>query len=77
MSPASHAARATGSGPVPPARSTVSIEKASGTLLGKRLVAIGRGSVRKAGGAGVEALGVTASGFFAPPLLSKVENEGG
>ena len=77
MSPASHAARATGSGRVPPTRSTVSVEKASGTLRGKGSVAIGRGSVRKAGGAGVEALGVTASGFFAPPLPSKVENEGG
>lgn len=77
ISPASHAARAPGSGRVPPARSTVGIEKASGTLRGKGSVAIGRGSVRKAGGAGVEALGVTASGFFAPPLPLKEESKGG
>ena len=77
MSPASHAARAPGSGRVPPARSTVGFEKASGTLRGKGSVAFGRGSVRKAGGAGVEALGVTASGFFAPPLPSEEESQGG
>ncbi|KAH9986621.1 hypothetical protein BJV77DRAFT_1145577 [Russula vinacea] len=70
-----YAVRATGSGQVHHARSTISIEKTNGTMRGKGSVSIGRGTVRKAGGAGVEALGVTASGFFAP-LPSKEESEG-
>lgn len=74
----SHArsAQALGSGQaVPGARSTISIDKASGTIRGKGSISIGRGTVRKAGGAGVEALGVTASGFFAP-LPSSGESKG-
>jgi Rho GTPase-activating protein 1 len=71
-----YAARAAGSGQVHHARSTISIEKTNGTMRGKGSVSIGRGTVRKAGGAGVEALGVTASRFFAP-LPSKEESEGG
>ena len=75
MSPAS---RAAGPGQLHPARSTIGIEKiGGGTIRGKGSVSIGRGSVRKAGGAGVEALGVTASGFFAPPLPPKEESKGG
>ena len=70
-----YAVRAAGSGQVHHARSTISIEKTNGTMRGKGSVSIGRGTVRKAGGAGVEALGVTASGFFAP-LPSKEESEG-
>ena len=38
----------------------------SGTIRGKGSVTIGRGTARKASGASVQALGVTASGFFAP-----------
>jgi len=62
------------------ARSTISIEKAGGTIRGKGTISIGRGTVRKATGAGVEAIGVTASGFFAPPVpplpLEGGESEG-
>lgn len=54
------------SGQVHRARSTISLEKTSGTIRGKGSVTIGRGTARKASGAGVQALGVTASGFFAP-----------
>ena len=49
-------------------RSTIGIEKAGGTIRGKGTISIGRGTVRKATGAGVEAIGVTASGFFSPPV---------
>jgi Rho GTPase-activating protein 1 len=64
------------SGQVHRARSTLSLEKTSGTIRGKGSVRIGRGTARKASGAGVQALGVTASGFFAP-LPSTEENKGG
>lgn len=50
------------------ARSTISIEhpgSASGPQRGS--ISIGRGRLRKASGSGVEALGITASGFFTPP----------
>jgi Rho GTPase-activating protein 1 len=69
------ATKAAGSGQVHGARSTTSVEKTNGTVRSKGSVSIGRGTVRKAGGAGVEALGVTASGFFAP-LLSNGESKG-
>jgi len=72
-----YAARAAGPGQVHGARSTISIEKTSGTIRGKGSVSIGRGTVRKAGGAGVEALGVTASGFFAPLPSKEEESKGG
>jgi len=49
------------------AKSTVSIEKTSGTIC-KGSISVGRGTTRKASGAGVEAVGVTASGFFTPPV---------
>jgi Rho GTPase-activating protein 1 len=75
----SHATKAAGSGQsgqVHRAKSTISLEKTSGTIRGKGTVTIGRGTTRKASGAGVQALGVTASGFFAP-LPSTEENKGG
>jgi Rho GTPase-activating protein 1 len=57
---------AAGVGQASRARSTISIERVSGTVNGKGSIAIGRSSMRKASGAAVEAVGVTASGFFAP-----------
>ncbi|KAG2109211.1 hypothetical protein BD769DRAFT_1630485 [Suillus cothurnatus] len=51
-----------------PARSTISIEhpgSASGS--GRGSISIGRGTHRKASGSGVEAMGITADGFFTPP----------
>ncbi len=71
-----HAAKAAGSGQEHRARSTISLEKTSGTMRGKGSVSIGRGTVRKASGAGVQALGVTASGFFAPLPLEEESNGG-
>jgi Rho GTPase-activating protein 1 len=52
------------------AHSMVSIENGLGGVgtVGKRgSISVGRGGTRKASGAGVEALGVTAEGFFTPP----------
>jgi Rho GTPase-activating protein 1 len=74
-----HATKVAGSGQsgqVHRARSTISLEKTSGTVRGKGSVTIGRGTARKASGAGVQALGVTASGFFAP-LPSTEERKDG
>jgi Rho GTPase-activating protein 1 len=52
------------------ARSMVSIENSVigsvGTKGKKGSISVGRGGTRKASGAGVEALGVTATGFFMP-----------
>lgn len=51
-----------------PARSTISIEhpgSASGS--GGGSISIGRGALRKASGSGVEAMGITAGGFFTAP----------
>lgn len=50
------------------AKSLINIEKGSG-LPGHRKgsISVGRGTMRKGSGAAVEALGVTASGFFTPP----------
>ncbi len=62
-----HAAGTAGPGQTNRAKSTISIEKASGTIR-KGSISVGRGTMRKASGAGVEAVGVTASGFFAPPV---------
>jgi Rho GTPase-activating protein 1 len=73
-----HATKAAGSGQsgqVHRARSSISLEKTGGTIRGKGSVRIGRGTARKASGAGVQALGVTASGFFAP-LPSTEESKG-
>ena len=52
------------------ARSTVSVEKGGpfGTAAARKgSIAVGRGTTRKGSGSAVEAIGVTASGFFAPP----------
>jgi len=62
-----YAAGTTGPGQTNRAKSTISIEKTSGTIC-KGSISVGRGTMRKASGAGVEAVGVTASGFFAPPV---------
>ena len=49
------------------AKSTISIEKGHGGTVRKGSIAVGRGTTRKSAGAGVEAVGITAAGFFAPP----------
>ncbi|KAH0831853.1 Rho GTPase activation protein, partial [Lanmaoa asiatica] len=50
------------------ARSTLSIEKfGNGFGNGRGSISIGRGTLRKASGSGVEAMGITAGGFFTPP----------
>ncbi|KAG9315979.1 hypothetical protein JVU11DRAFT_3637 [Chiua virens] len=50
------------------ARSTLSIEKiGNGVGTGRGSISIGRGTLRKASGSGVEAMGITAGGFFTPP----------
>ncbi|TRM70230.1 hypothetical protein BD626DRAFT_422970 [Schizophyllum amplum] len=52
------------------AKSTISIERSGMGTLGagrKGSITVGRGTTRKAAGAGVEAIGITAAGFFAPP----------
>lgn len=57
-------------GTVGKAKSTISIEKGQvgGGPGGRRgSISVGRGTTRKATGSGVEAVGITASGFFAPP----------
>ncbi|KAG6910177.1 hypothetical protein DXG01_012626 [Tephrocybe rancida] len=49
-------------------KSMVSIENGSGTVGGRRgSISVGRGTMRKSSGAAVEAIGVTAEGFFSPP----------
>ncbi|KDQ62796.1 hypothetical protein JAAARDRAFT_171394 [Jaapia argillacea MUCL 33604] len=60
-----------GNGTSSKAKSMISIEKAtggSGTAGRKGSISIGRGTLRKSAGAGVEALSVTASGFFTAPV---------
>ena len=57
-------------GTVGKAKSTISIEK--GMIGGgpggrKGSISIGRGTTRKGTGSGVEAVGITANGFFSPP----------
>ncbi|KAJ6453094.1 hypothetical protein C8R45DRAFT_1039589 [Mycena sanguinolenta] len=54
-------------------RSLVSVEKGSGaagtgTVGRKGSISVGRGTTRKATGAAVEAVGITASGFFSAPV---------
>lgn len=51
------------------AKSTISIEPSSPTTK-RGTIAVGRGTTRKSSGAGVEAIGVTAAGFFSPPSNS-------
>lgn len=69
-------------GTVNRARSTISIER--GTARQKGSISIGRGAAKRGTGAGVEATGITAAGFFsapdAPPvpvLPSQVKANGG
>ncbi|KAJ7228116.1 hypothetical protein B0H12DRAFT_232663 [Mycena haematopus] len=58
-------------------RSLVSVEKGSGAGIGtgtvgrKGSISVGRGTTRKASGAAVEAVGITASGFFSAPVNSQ------
>jgi Rho GTPase-activating protein 1 len=55
---------------VPKAKSMVSIDKGPGVLgTGTRRgsISVGRGTTRKSSGAGVEAISITAGGFFTPP----------
>ncbi|KAG5641048.1 hypothetical protein DXG03_006293 [Asterophora parasitica] len=49
------------------AKSMISIENGAGTGERKGSISIGRGTTRKSSGAGVEALGITAEGFFSAP----------
>ncbi|KAJ7273775.1 hypothetical protein C8J57DRAFT_1127983 [Mycena rebaudengoi] len=56
-------------------RSLVSVEKGvggaagTGTVGRKGSISVGRGTTRKASGAAVEAVGITASGFFSAPVV--------
>ncbi|RDB14657.1 Rho GTPase-activating protein 8 [Hypsizygus marmoreus] len=50
------------------AKSMISIENGAGTIGGRKgSISVGRGTTRKSSGAGVEALGITAEGFFTAP----------
>ena len=54
------------------ARSAISVEKNGSSPIGnaslrRGSITIGKGATRKGSGAAVEAVGITASGFFAPP----------
>ncbi|OSX56415.1 hypothetical protein POSPLADRAFT_1159761 [Postia placenta MAD-698-R-SB12] len=70
-------------GTVNKARSTISIERGGAARKGS--ISVGRGTSRKSAGAGVEAIGITAEGFFAAPdtappvpvLPSQVKANGG
>ncbi|KZT09163.1 Rho GTPase activation protein [Laetiporus sulphureus 93-53] len=70
-------------GTVNKARSTISIERGNPSRKGS--ISVGRGTSRKASGAGVEAVGITAAGFFAAPetappvpmLPSQIKANGG
>ncbi|KAG6884912.1 hypothetical protein C0993_007279 [Termitomyces sp. T159_Od127] len=49
-------------------KSMMTIENGTGTVGGRGgSITLGRGTVRKSSGAGVEAFGITAEGFFSPP----------
>lgn len=56
-------------GTVGRSKSMISIEKGSSGTSRKGSISIGRGTTRKSSGSGVEAVGITASGFFSPPSL--------
>lgn len=49
-----------------PARSIISIERAASGVGSIRIGRSGSGGTRRVSGSGVEAIGVTAAGFFAP-----------
>lgn len=58
------------------ARSVISIESTGVGMHSKRgSIAIGRGTTRKGSGAAVEAIGVTAAGFFSPPSSAAPASE--
>ncbi|KAJ7133435.1 hypothetical protein C8R44DRAFT_611721 [Mycena epipterygia] len=62
-------------------RSLVSVEKGSaaaglGTVGRKGSISVGRGTTRKASGAAVEAVGITAEGFFSAPVNSTGRSPG-
>ncbi|KNZ76871.1 Rho GTPase-activating protein 1 [Termitomyces sp. J132] len=60
-------------------KSMMNIENGTGTVGGRRgSITLGRGTMKKSSGAGVEAIGVTAEGFFSPPsnVLSVPPKEG-
>jgi Rho GTPase-activating protein 1 len=48
-------------------KSMISIEKGMGTVGRKGTITVGRGTTRKSAGAGVEAISITAEGFFSAP----------
>ncbi|KAG7445547.1 RhoGAP-domain-containing protein [Guyanagaster necrorhizus] len=52
------------------ARSTISIESGNGAVRRKGSISVGRGTNRKSSGAGVEAIGITAEGFFTAPVTA-------
>jgi Rho GTPase-activating protein 1 len=56
----------------------ISIEKGgpAGTVGKKGTITIGRGTTRKSSGAAVEALSVTAAGFFSPPPIPSLPSKG-
>ncbi|KAJ7704972.1 hypothetical protein B0H17DRAFT_921035 [Mycena rosella] len=63
------------------AKSLVSVEKGSagagaGTVGRKGSISVGRGTTRKASGAAVEAVGITAEGFFSAPVDSTGRSPG-
>ncbi|KAJ7745201.1 CDC42 rho GTPase-activating protein [Mycena maculata] len=63
------------------AKSLVSVEKGSpaagvGTVGRKGSISVGRGTTRKASGAAVEAVGITAEGFFSAPVNSTGRSPG-
>lgn len=50
------------------AKSMISIENGTGTVGGRKgSISVGRGTTRKSSGAGVEAISITAEGFFSAP----------
>ncbi|SJL07966.1 uncharacterized protein ARMOST_11324 [Armillaria ostoyae] len=52
------------------ARSMISIESGNGVVGRKGSISVGRGTNRKSAGAGVEAIGITAEGFFTAPVTA-------
>jgi Rho GTPase-activating protein 1 len=60
------------------AKSMISIEKGGpvGTVGRKGTITVGRGTTRKSSGAAVEALSVTAAGFFSPPPVPSLPFKG-
>lgn len=59
-----------GFGTVGRSKSMISIEKGSKGTSRKGSISIGRGTLRKSSASGVEAMGITANGFFLPPATA-------